>query len=107
MFFLLLVKYRRSISRNIFINLKVPGLPSPLSYTMKKLWSEFKYWVFILIFLAILFELVASMILFRKYTTGKLAILHFTESVFKKGAGQKIYAMHKEARPGVSEEVNK
>src|SRR5437868_6553702 len=74
---------------------------------MKKLWSEFKYWVFILIFLAILFELVASMILFREYTTSKLAILHFTESVFKKGAGQKIYAMHNEARPGVTEEVNK
>jgi len=74
---------------------------------MKKIWSEIKYWVFILIFLAILFELVASMILFRKYTTGKLAITHFTEELFKKGAGQKMYDMHKLSRPGTSNDINK
>jgi hypothetical protein len=73
---------------------------------MKKIWSEIKYWVIILIFLAILFELVASMILFRKYTTGKLAITHFTEVLFKKGAGQKIYDLHKQSRPGASDDVN-
>ncbi|HUQ67315.1 MAG TPA: hypothetical protein VM101_14225 [Flavitalea sp.] len=74
---------------------------------MKKLWSEFKYWLVIFLFLAILFELVASMILFRKYTTDKLAILHYTASLFKNGAGQKMYAMHSAARPRASEEVNK
>lgn len=74
---------------------------------MKKLWSDLKYWVFILIFLAILFELVASMILFRKYTTGKLATLHFTGKMFKNGAGQNVYNMHKMSRPGASDNVNK
>ena len=74
---------------------------------MKKLWSEVKYWIFILIFLAILFELVASMILFRKYTPGKLATLHFTGKLFEKGAGQKAYNMHKMSRPGASDDVNK
>ena len=74
---------------------------------MNKLWSEVKYWVIILIILAVLFELVASMILFRKYIPGNLAILHFTGKLFKKGAGQKAYDMHKMSRPGVSDEVNK
>jgi hypothetical protein len=74
---------------------------------MKKIWAEIKYWVFILIFLAVLFELVASMILFRKYTTGTLAITHFNDELFKKGAGQKMYDMHKLSRPGVSDDVNK
>lgn len=74
---------------------------------MKKFWTEVKYWIFIIIFLAILFELVASMILFNKYTTGKLAILHFTEKLFKKGAGQNVYDMHRKSRPGASDDVNK
>jgi hypothetical protein len=51
---------------------------------VKKLWSEIKYWVFILMFLAVLFELVASMILFRKYTPATLASLHIISSIFKK-----------------------
>jgi hypothetical protein len=59
---------------------------------VKKLWSEFKYWIFILIFLAILFELVASMILFRKYTPAKSAALHIISNLFKKaGAEQYSY----------------
>ena len=50
----------------------------------KKLWSEIKYWIFILLFLGVLFEMVASMILYRKYATGKFAILYFAENMFKK-----------------------
>ncbi|MBL7697392.1 MAG: hypothetical protein JNK79_04520 [Chitinophagaceae bacterium] len=50
---------------------------------LKKVWSEIKYWFFILLFLGLLFEMVASMMLYRKYTTGKLAILHFTKELFK------------------------
>ena len=74
---------------------------------MKKFWSEVKYWIFILIFLAILFELVASMILFRKYTPDKLATLHFAGKLIKKGAGQTAYDMHKRSRPGATDDVNK
>jgi hypothetical protein len=74
---------------------------------MRKFWSEFKYWLFILLVLAILFELVASMILFRKYTSGGLATTQFAGRLFKKGAGQKMYELHKLARPDSSEEVNK
>lgn len=74
---------------------------------MKKLWSEFKYWFFILLVFAILFELVASMILFRKYTTGRLAAIHFAGRLFNKGAGQKAYDLHRQARPDSSDEVNK
>ena len=73
---------------------------------MKKFWSEFKYWFFVLLVLAILFELVASMILFRKYTTGRLATTHFTEKLFKKGAGEKMYDLHRQARPDSSAVVN-
>ena len=73
---------------------------------MKKFWSEFKYWFFVLLVLAILFELVASMILFRKYTTGRLATTHFTEQLFKKGAGEKMYDLHRQARPDSSAVVN-
>lgn len=43
----------------------------------KKLWSDIKYWIFLLLFFFVLFEMVSSMILYRKYTTGKLATLHF------------------------------
>ena len=48
----------------------------------KKLWSEIKYWIILLVFFLILFEMISSMILFRKYTFGKLALLHFTERFF-------------------------
>jgi hypothetical protein len=59
---------------------------------VKKLWSEIKYWVVILIVLAVLFELVASMILFRKYTPAKSATFHLISSMFSKGdAGQFAY----------------
>jgi hypothetical protein len=73
----------------------------------KKLWSEIKYWIFILIFLGFLFEMVASMVLYRKYTTGKLAIFHFVESFFKKKAGEAAYKMHENARPDSSDAINK
>ena len=59
---------------------------------MKKLWSEIKYWVFILFFLAVLFELVASMILFRKYTPARSAALHiFSNLISKPNAEQYTY----------------
>jgi hypothetical protein len=48
----------------------------------KKLWTEFKYWIVILLFFGFIFEMVASMVLYRKYTTGKLAILHVTKDLF-------------------------
>lgn len=46
----------------------------------KKLWSDIKYWIFLLLFFFVLFEMVSSMILYRKYTTGKLATLHFLKN---------------------------
>jgi hypothetical protein len=57
---------------------------------VKKLWSEIKYWVVILIVLAVLFELVASMILFRKYTPAKSATLHLISSMFSKGNAEQF-----------------
>jgi hypothetical protein len=53
---------------------------------VKKLWSEIKYWVVILIVFAVLFELVASMILFRKYTPARFASLHIISNLFSKGS---------------------
>lgn len=52
---------------------------------MKKRWSEIKYWVVVIIVLAVLFELVASMILFRKYTPAKSAALHIISNLVSKG----------------------
>jgi hypothetical protein len=57
---------------------------------VKKIWSEIKYWVVILIVLAVLFELVASMILFRKYTPAKSATLHLISSIFSKGNAEQF-----------------
>lgn len=51
---------------------------------MKKRWSEIKYWVVVILILAVLFELVASMILFRKYTPAKSAALHIISSLVSK-----------------------
>lgn len=51
---------------------------------IKKLWSEIRYWLFILIILGFLFEMVASMMFYRKYTTGKFAIQHFASDLFSK-----------------------
>jgi hypothetical protein len=51
---------------------------------VKKFWSEIKYWVVVLIVLAVLFELVASMILFRKYTPARSAALHIISSLISK-----------------------
>lgn len=73
---------------------------------IKKLWSEIKYWFFILLFLGLLFEMVASMLLFRKYTTGRFAILQFTERLFKQGPGKHVYLMHEKARPDSSHAIN-
>lgn len=59
---------------------------------LKKLWSEIKYWLFILLSLGVLFEMVASMMLYRKYATGKFAITHFTERLFGKGPDDHSFA---------------
>ena len=59
---------------------------------MKKRWSEFKYWAVILLLLAVLFELVASMLLFRKYVPAKSASLHIISNLIeKKDAEQYAY----------------
>jgi hypothetical protein len=55
-----------------------------MPFAVKKLWSEFKYWVVILSILAVLFELVASMLLFRKYVPAKSASLHFMSNLVAK-----------------------
>ena len=73
----------------------------------KNLWSEIKYWIFILLVLGVLFEMVASMILYRKYATGKYAIFYFTENIFKKSAGEKTYRLHEASRPDSSSAINK
>ncbi len=57
---------------------------------VKKVWSDIKYWLFILIFLGFLFEMVASMMFYRKYTTGKLATLHFASEFFNKPADNDV-----------------
>lgn len=48
----------------------------------KKLWSELKYWIVILLFLGLIFEMVSSMVLYRKYTSGKLAVSHVAKDLF-------------------------
>lgn len=57
----------------------------------KKLWSEIKYWIVILLFLGLIFEMVASMVLYRKYTAGKLAILQVAKELFKDDAKHFTY----------------
>lgn len=52
---------------------------------MKKFWPEIKYWVVVLIVLAVLFELVASMILFRKYIPARSATLHIISKLTSTG----------------------
>ena len=46
---------------------------------IKKLWTEIRYWIILLLVFFVLFEMISSMILYRKYTSGKLAILHYTQ----------------------------
>lgn len=73
----------------------------------KNLWSEIKYWIVILLFLGFIFEMVASMVLYRKYTTGKLAILHFTQPFFRSKPSDSFYTLYRQARADSSLAVSK
>lgn len=59
---------------------------------MNKLWSEIKYWLVILIILTVAFELIASMILFRKYTPARSATAYLISNLITKpDVGQYSY----------------
>lgn len=74
----------------------------------KKLWAEFKYWAISLFILAFLFEMISSMVLYRKYATSKLAILHLTKNYFNNRPDQSLYhRMHEMVRPDSTPEMTR
>ena len=80
-----------------------------MKYTrIRKLWAEFKYWAFTLFILALLFEMISSMVHYRKYATGKLAILNLVERYFKNTPDQSLYhRMHEIVRPDSTPEIGR
>src|SRR5690606_29064851 len=77
--------------------------PSKLS-----VWKEIKYWLFCLLFLALLFEMICSMIYYKKYTAGRFAIVELVKKVIDKRPDQDLYhQVHEMVRPDSSAETRR
>lgn len=63
-------------------------------------WKELKYLIILILILGFLFEMIASMIFFRKYATGNLAIMNLAERFRNRSPDlSKYHRMHELVRP--------
>jgi lysophospholipase L1-like esterase len=69
---------------------------------------EIKYWIIILLVLALFFEMISSMVFYRKYGAEKLAIIQLTGKFFEKGPELSLYhKMHEMTRPDSAPAVSR
>jgi hypothetical protein len=80
-----------------------------MEYSPKRtFWKEIKYWTVILLVLAFLFELLSSIVLYRKYGTARLAIFQFAGNFFDNSPPLSLYhKMHKMVRPDSSAAISR
>lgn len=72
------------------------------------IWKQIYYWIVCFFILAFFFEMISSMILYRKYTTGNLAILHFADKMVKKTPPLSLYHdVQEKVRPDSSKTTSR